>query len=323
MGSIFIVSALTVVSTLMNRGNSFLASLCIGHLVVTVFVIPATCVIIMSSGSTNHPTLCHYQWLGTMITLFVHVLSFLFISIDAWKGLGRNPNIYFNCCTKFRIITSILFIWFISIGLVFSLHINDWGPEICRKAVNVTTVNPISSTQSPTILSSTTPSVSISPTSTSSSTITHYIKINRRPWLQGHSFVGGGLIIFPTLLTILFLIRSMVRVKWYRERLAENPLSPIYFLTDESLLKSHVVVYTISAFMWAPLVVVTVVDQHQDVDSSIIDTVWWLAMANSCSFSFIYAFTNRDLGESFLQLFYYCCCKSHVNWVRKTTVGGE
>ena len=60
-----------------------------------------------------------------------------------------------------------------------------------------------------------------------------------------------------------------------------------------------------------------VVDSINPVPQDYLDTVWYIAISNSCSFSYMYAATNRDFRDAFNKLFYYCCCKSHVTFSRK------
>lgn len=280
MGSIFIISAITVVSTFQVRGNSYLASLSMGHLIVTVFVLPSTCIAIMA-GVPDNPVLCHWQWLATMTTLMVHVLSFMFISMENTKGLETSSYGYEMCCSKFRITVTTILIWVASLGVTAAQHIKGWGPDICQESGPPAPI-----------------------------------------WPAYHGAVGAGLIVVPTLITILYFARAVFKIKRYRVLMNENPLNPIYFLTDESTLKSNVAVYALSLFMWTPLSVVAAISTFHSLDPDLLDTCWWIAMGYSCCYSFLYAFTNREFGDSFLQLFYYCCCKSHVNWVRKG-VGGK
>lgn len=60
-----------------------------------------------------------------------------------------------------------------------------------------------------------------------------------------------------------------------------------------------------------------VVDTINPVPQDYLNTVWYIAISNSCSFSYMYAATNRDFRDAFNKLFYYCCCKSHVTFSRK------
>ncbi|CAG2166220.1 unnamed protein product [Oppiella nova] len=60
-----------------------------------------------------------------------------------------------------------------------------------------------------------------------------------------------------------------------------------------------------------------IVDPINRVPQDYLDTMWWIALANSCTFSYLYAATNREFREAFNKLFYYCCCKSHVTFARK------
>ena len=120
------------------RGNSYLCSLAFGHLMVTIFVLPASVVSIMA-GIEDRPDqqdhFCHFQWLITLICLIVSVLSFMFMSIDNYFGLGSIVT-YELCCTKLKIIFILLLIWTCSIGFSLGQHFNDFGPEFCLQRRN-------------------------------------------------------------------------------------------------------------------------------------------------------------------------------------------
>lgn len=121
------------------RGNSYLCSLAFGHLMVTIFVLPASVVSIMA-GIEDKPDeqdhFCHFQWLITLICLIVSVLSFMFMSIDNYFGLGSIVT-YELCCTKLKITFILLLIWICSIGFSLGQHFNDFGPEFCLQRRNL------------------------------------------------------------------------------------------------------------------------------------------------------------------------------------------
>jgi hypothetical protein len=60
-----------------------------------------------------------------------------------------------------------------------------------------------------------------------------------------------------------------------------------------------------------------IIDQINAVPQDYVDTLWWIALSNSCAYSYLYAASNRDFREAFNKLFFYCCCKSHVTFTRK------
>lgn len=63
-----------------------------------------------------------------------------------------------------------------------------------------------------------------------------------------------------------------------------------------------------------------VINSINPMPQNYLDTVWCIAIANSCCFSYLYALTNRDFRDAFNKLFYYCCCKSHVTFSRKSAI---
>ncbi|RWS02332.1 histamine H2 receptor-like protein [Dinothrombium tinctorium] len=275
MGSIFVISAITVIETFQVRGNVYLVSLAFSHLMVTLFVLPSSCVAIMA-GIPNDPAICHFQWIITIACLMVSVLSFMFMATENFLGLGSLVA-YDICCTKFRIILFTFITWFWGIGFAFTQHIYDFGPSFCAHEVN----DPI--------------------------------------WVPYHASVGAVAILLPTLVTMWYFTRSAFRMKHLKVQYETNPGEDpwAYIFTEESVLQSNIIVYIISFLMWAPFCVVGAIHTVKPMSADVLQTVWWLALSNSCGYSYVYAFTNRDFGEAFFKLFYYCCCKSHVTFTRK------
>lgn len=218
----------------------------------TCTVLPASCVAIMA-GAPDQPVLCHYQWLAIETTFLISVLSLTFMAIENFKGL-RSVVTYDLCCTKFRIVSISLIIWFASIGIVVAQHVHDWGPHFCSYKRNL----PI--------------------------------------WLPYHASLAAGIILLPTLVSVWYFTRAFFCMKNYRLQIDENPQAQIYFLTDEGILNSNVAVYAAFVLMWGPLVIVAIlVGADQQVSQTVIEYVVLCAIANSCFYSYLYAFTNRDM----------------------------
>lgn len=87
MGAIFIMSTLTVIESLQTRGNCYLVSLSMSHLLVTLFVLPSSALYIMAGDSgIDGRRLCHFQWLTLEFSLIVGQLSFLLMAADNYLG---------------------------------------------------------------------------------------------------------------------------------------------------------------------------------------------------------------------------------------------
>nr|XP_027205765.1 neuropeptide CCHamide-2 receptor-like [Dermatophagoides pteronyssinus] len=126
-----------------------------------------------------------------------------------------------------------------------------------------------------------------------------------------------GFLIICTIITLAYFTYSLFMYKNYKIQLESTPEAANFILTDGCLLQSNVIVYVCSLAMWLPLIVTMVVDTINPVPQDYLNTVWYIAISNSCSFSYMYAATNRDFRDAFNKLFYYCCCKSHVTFSRK------
>lgn len=277
MGGIFVISAIVVIDTFQVRGNVYLVSLALSHLLVTILVIPASCVAIMAN-IPGDPSICHFQWLVTLSTLTISVISFMLMSVENLKGLTSIIS-YEKCCTKLRIVIIVLITWILGLALPLTQHVNAYGPSVCSGDRNsYSTINP-------TYHLIITISVLILPT-----LIT--------------------LLCFTRCFFIIKWLRSQLEI-----HPTEDPWA--YMLTDENLLKSNICVYISSFLMWTPLIIASIVNIYSPVAQEWLNSTWYLALCHSCVYSFLYAATNRDFAEAFFKLFYYCCCKSHVTWQRK------
>ncbi|XP_054157254.1 beta-2 adrenergic receptor-like [Oppia nitens] len=184
---------------------------------------------------------------------------------------------YDLCCTKCRIVFIILIIWFLAIVFPVVQHVYNFGPNFCDSPE----------------------------------------KRSLKVFLDFHPYVLGAIILF-TLITIWYFTRSLFEYKKYKMQIeSSGDPTAAYILTDGYLLQSNCIVYLISLAMWMPFVVAMIIDPINRVPQDYLDTMWWIALSNSCTFSYLYAATNRDFREAFNKLFYYCCCKSHVTFARK------
>lgn len=92
-------------------------------------------------------------------------------------------------------------------------------------------------------------------------------------------------------------------------------------ITDDQLLKSNIIVFVINLALWLPYVLLSIVGQYREhVTQEFKNAAWWFATLNCCSCSYVYAISNKDFRDAFNKLFYYCCCKSHVTFAKKTPI---
>lgn len=280
LGSLFILSALTVVPSLQrNPGHAFLASSALGHLFVTSGVLPSICLGIMS-GMTG---MCQrLQWPFIKLTLLTHLHSFLLLSIDS-----AFPSMILSS-SRFSLLSSCLFLWTADVVVVVlsSLHDHDDNDDAHHD-----------DDESSIVLSRLDICHAKEQTTTGDSSVVIVC-----------FFILIGL---PILLTLIFFLKSFFR--------NNNTLNANYYSSNYSFshqkIKTHVIVYVLSLILMTPLLIVVFFRISSSDSVSFAPTsVVWTFIASSVSYSFVYAFLDREFGDSFLQLFYYCCCKSHVNW---------
>ncbi|XP_023213940.1 melatonin receptor type 1A-like isoform X2 [Centruroides sculpturatus] len=192
--------------------------------------------------------------------------------------LGLGQVVTYNvCCTKGKIIFSVFFSWMAAIGFAVGQHVMEYGPVLCQL-----TNNPRELT-----------------------------------WLPYQIAMGCFLILLPLLLCIWYFTRSVIKLKSFKQEMTQldNPMA--YVLTDEHLLRSNIVIFILMLLMWMPLVVSSAINVVMPIDINLISTSWWVAVTNSCIYSYVYAATNKEFREAFNKLFYYCCCKSHITISRR------
>ncbi|XP_023219221.1 histamine H2 receptor-like isoform X1 [Centruroides vittatus] len=272
MGSVFVISAVTVIEPFQVRGSIYLVSLAMGNMLVTILVLPASCVAILANIPQD-PSICTFQWLTTVVCFLVSVQSFMFMALDNCLGLNSLVT-YDLCCTKWRILFGVSVVWCCSVSFAVIQYVMGYGPSFCDSNFNV--------------------------------------------WPPYHITAGILLVICPLLLTIIYFTRAIFKLRDFKLQLEvlEDPTA--YVLTDECLLKSNIVVFIVMLMMWMPYAVVIVISALRPVTINLMDTSWWVAITNSCLYSYVYAATNRDFREAFNKLFYYCCCKSHVTFTRRS-----
>ncbi|KPM07123.1 pinopsin-like protein [Sarcoptes scabiei] len=134
-----------------------------------------------------------------------------------------------------------------------------------------------------------------------------------------HLWILGALIL-STIITLSSFIYSLFVYKTYKTNLETLAEATILISTEGFLIQSNTIVYVISLLMWLPMSIMMVINSINPMPQNYLDTVWCIAIANSCCFSYLYALTNRDFRDAFNKLFYYCCCKSHVTFSRKSAI---
>lgn len=247
----------------------------LGQLLITVIALPGTCVEIMAV-KPNHPQICHLQWLFTQFTLVITLFSFMFISIENCSALRLRSNHAHNVfCSKFRIIFLVALTWMIAGLIVYTQNVYELAPAFCK----------------------------------------HAIESNKnKVWLQYHLSIGICVIILPTLITMICFIRCSLKVKEINEQFELNPLNSPWqnFPADGELVKANVMVYIFTFLTYLPLCIMAPLTVNKQVNQDWLNATWSLSWFGSCFYSFVYAFFNQNFGKTFFKLFYYCCCKSHL-----------
>ena len=262
-------------------GNIYIVSLALAQLLITLIALPGILIEIVLI-LPNNKEICHLQWLTTQFTLIILLLNFLLISIENLSALKTRSLINYHLfCSKFRIIFLVLLSWLIAGVIVYLQHKYQLAPAFCAHELE-----------------------------------------NNLIWTQYHLLIAISIFLLPTLITMICFLRCALRVKRINAQLEINPLeTPWQFVqADGELVKANIIVYLYTFFSWLPLCVLASLSVLRQINMNWLNGVWWLAVSNSCLYSFVYAFSNALFAKSFFKLFYYCCCKSHIQFEGKSNV---
>lgn len=320
-GSLFVVSALTVVPNLQFKGNSFLASLFIGNLLITSLVLPSVCVSILSGGSFHVSGLlnewCFMQWKFLQSYLIIFFYSFFLISLDCLLNFATYLRIYSLILINFLVwffAFFIIFFFTFVLNLIRSeesddslLTFVDFFPEEICSTVEHKSHRQILLTSSM-VIDQEAPEKS---------------QANDSDQNYSLMLVFG----IPIVLTLICFLGSLFKKPSpprnqlhhfnHQQPMSLNPSPSFSTFNNNSqfacnpLTKIHFIVFCVSLVMTLPLVVSSSIKTSP---KKVIPSFFWSTVIFSIISPFLYAFLTREFSESFLQLFYYCCCKSHINW---------
>lgn len=124
LGGVFVISAVIVMEPLRTRGNAFLVSSALAHLLVSALLLPSTCVAILA-GVTRDPGLCHFQWALLVVCLVASLLSFACLA--ASQGLALR-------CSRGAVLAAALASWIVATTVALGQRGLGLGPTFCGGA---------------------------------------------------------------------------------------------------------------------------------------------------------------------------------------------
>lgn len=121
LGGVFVISAVIVMEPLRTRGNAFLVSSALAHLLVSALLLPSTCVAILA-GVTRDPGLCNFQWALVVVCFLASLLSFAFLA--AYHCLLLS-------CSRAGVLAASLFSWTVAVTVALGQRALGLGPNFC------------------------------------------------------------------------------------------------------------------------------------------------------------------------------------------------
>ena len=330
-----------------------MVSVALANLLLAVIALPCSCVEIMAV-SPNHPDVCAVQWFLTQMAAIVTLLGYACISIENLALLAGPRSIYHrHLCSRARILILVLITWSLAIAFPATQHFYHLTPDLCQPLVRQqqrlqlqqqrqqeqqqTTfqpkipllnsslndlsfpLKPISLQTPPTVVDQSKTTLTQQPPYEDAQTPLPSGEL----WPRYQLSFLLGLFCIPQLISWLCFTRCALRVKRLRQRLQAQPNLDSYLAMnvygDCALVKTNAAICIYASLSWCPLLLcATLTGWTGWADAGWISAAWWFAWTFSCVYSFLYAVLNRDFGDAFFKLFYYCCCKSHVTFARKS-----
>lgn len=284
MGSILLISSLVIIGGYQKKGNLFLGSLAFGHLINTLFVLPLSAIAVMAELKGNEKRfICHLQWSSSVIALTVVLTNWMLVAVENFIGthvIGSRVNPHDWCCGRTKIALAISVSWVVSFALGFLQFRRHLFSSICAE--------------------------------------------KQLYWVPVPYEVMGsvGVLALLTLLTWWYFLRAFLRTrKFMAYQKQYQALVPSWkrdkITTDQSLLKSNVITYFFSLSMCAPLFVGLSWNHLRGetgdkVPQETLRSFYWLTVAHSCLYSFLYVLSNGKFADSYIKLLLYCCCKADL-----------
>lgn len=113
----------------MFLGNTYIANIALGDLLISGIVILASAVVLLA-GLEDCPPICNIQWFLGLLCGLVTTFSLMAIAAENYARLCLSPEFYSKITTT-RITLSVFIIWGISIILVTLHFVFKLGPDYC------------------------------------------------------------------------------------------------------------------------------------------------------------------------------------------------
>ncbi|KAK2578783.1 hypothetical protein KPH14_008886 [Odynerus spinipes] len=119
----------------------------------------------------------------------------------------------------------------------------------------------------------------------------------------------------PTLTTTLLYAKLVLCV---RRATRGSYKPPIAFSWDYELTKANIYSCLIFLIFWLPFGIAVCVNSFTPISAHYLYSLAWFAFSKSCFNNLLYCVADRHFRSAYVKLFHYCCCKTTVNFSRRT-----
>ncbi|KAI4491944.1 hypothetical protein M0804_003336 [Polistes exclamans] len=93
---------------------------------------------------------------------------------------------------------------------------------------------------------------------------------------------------------------------------------PITFSWDYELTKANIYSCLMFIIFWLPFGTAVCMNSFRPISAHVLYGLAWLAFSKPCFNNLLYCVANRHFRSAYVKLFHYCCCKTTVNFSRRT-----
>ncbi|XP_035729295.1 histamine H2 receptor-like [Vespa mandarinia] len=128
--------------------------------------------------------------------------------------------------------------------------------------------------------------------------------------------VGVTILVGLPAVTITLLYAMLVLCVRRATRGSYKP--PIAFSWDYELTKANIYSCLMFMIFWLPFGAAVCVNSFRPMSAHVLYGLAWFAFSKSCFNNLLYCVADRHFRSAYVKLFHYCCCKTTVNFSRRT-----
>ncbi|XP_015176751.1 PREDICTED: substance-K receptor-like isoform X2 [Polistes dominula] len=128
--------------------------------------------------------------------------------------------------------------------------------------------------------------------------------------------IGVTILIGLPAVTTIFLYAILILCVRRTTRGSYKP--HITYSWDYELTKANIYSCLMFIIFWLPFGTAVCMNSFRPMSAHVLYGLAWLAFSKPCFNNLLYCVANRHFRSAYVKLFHYCCCKTTVNFSRRT-----